>query len=1173
MTIKKFKVNASKQAKSIKKRIIASELLSGIDKLPERGKVITKTIKGDPVVIVGIGDNKYMYKSYLNKASASGDVQFIRNLIKKGEVPANAVKNLGYKLYTSSGSVESACGKKSVKSGKVAASKKFTAKAAKSIKAARNSKTIVELVLQGNYGYGWDDLVSYDNTPEGRKEMKDDLKTYQQEEGGRASFRTIERRVANPDYKAPADRFRVTPYKLGFKYKDGDTVKFTDMEEAIEYATSQDKDVVLKDAVTGYNVQISNDTSFGMSGQERDNFNKRNIRNFRQVVGESETVESSMSAKKQFSVTAAIAGDLTNKDKRSIKTIIDKFFTNDGKSYKSGNWRISAGGYDLVAELYEQDIPVCGILYFAGVYTVESYGYDADDTSKYVADILSDVVSVGVISNEVELKLSTVESTVSAKKFGIKASKSAKRRKAIKASGIQNDIVMYFNGDNVYQGSVYDLADAVENLCYDDEVNAKFQEWCNQFGDPFDFDGSPIDTARVFTDIIIHEAEESPVSEDGQSEFYEDGDGILDFEIFYADEFSIDGAKSIKCSSSDNYNDLDEAMRFRVCNYYDTKFRDLAECKVFDDFDEAVDYAHECLGKGPTTIEDYYVGTVEIDPDEYWDNFDGEFWCTPELANFRDEVWKSMGIGASKSIKCNDGIAPDDYDSVEDLVPEAYALSGGEDGDMLEYVDDYIATEGCPATVNFVTYNTPNDWSVDVSKYGKDVVSDFIWYLEEVASDLSDKFYDYPSYEDDTTRNAFKGTKYEEGGKYATFYGDNALAANDYEFQFYPAQNQWSAPQIEFDTDELKLIGFTDGEIDELIQIYEDYKTAWIKNCKYINAHISEFLANLESNVNASTNIEAGWKSMGIGASTGITAALNKKSDINDEQYNQALADEVADMLRADGFEDIEVSVAPEAISFFINDEVMFVQPTNMITPNMADIYDDCTELFNAVKEATTDKMWKLYDEENKAMRDAWEDPDIEDPDYATRAVTLSRKAKGKDISAAEETIDIDDLDYISGDDEQEDWGYGFDSNGDPIDESTVDELCRIANEILEKSELVKQYDEYASIDRDTFDYYMSSPHVNEKFYIYFTFTKDGQWLLDNGFVEFGDSWVGWNVAEDYTFECDILVENGEVKDILYNDMPDNHSAELIDMPAVTEFIEKLASGVAMDIYNGTTNL
>ena len=904
MAIKKFKVNASKQAKSIKS---TKKSVKASSSLKVKPYVINKGQSGEYYGLKNAEDNQVLHSAPNNWKSERGAI--------------NWAKKKGYEV------VDSACGKKSVKAGKVAASKKFTAKASKSIKAARNSKTMVELVLQGNYGYGWDDLVSYDNTPEGRKEMKDDLKTYQQEERGRASFRTVERRVANPNYKAPADRFRVTPYKLGFKYKDGDTVKFTDMEEAIEYATSQDKDVVLKDVVTGYNVQISNDTSIGTSEQERDNFNKRNIRNFRQVVGESETVESSVSAKKQF---------------------------------------------------------------------------------------------------------------------GVKASKSAKRRKAIKASGIQNDIVMYFNGDNVYQGSVYDLADAVENLCYDDEVNAKFQEWCNQFGDPFDFDGSPIDTARVFTDIIIHEAEEAPETEDGGSQFYEDGDGILDFEIFYADEFSIDGAKSIKCSSSDNYNDLDEAMRFRVCNYYDTKFRDLAECKVFDDFDEAVDYAHECLGKGPTTIEDYYVGTVEIDPDKYWENFDGEFWCTPELANFRDEVWKSMGIGASKSIKCG-------------------------------------------MSLNLNAKPNYTDWVLRGYKFdGEDVTTLRIDFQDDVKKAVMDMFSD---------------------------------------------------PDIE--TVDLYKIPTE----QETTGVFED----------------EEYFSTITRD--------------DINASTDITAALNKKSDINDEQYNQALADEVADMLRADGFEDIEVSVAPEAISFFINDEVMFVQPTNMITPNMADIYDDCTELFNAVKEATTDKMWKLYDEENKAMRDAWEDPDINDPDYATRAVTLSRKAKGKDISAAEETIDIDDLDYISGDDEQEDWGYGFDSNGDPVTESMVEELERIAQETLDKSE-IHNIDEYT--DLYNFNYYASIPYIQESFDISFTYVADIYELSKNGMAT--DEGI-YTTVTPYNIHFNVRCENGEVKYAECTDVDVNDGyvkdVELtnFNLDALVQFATDLVNPVAMDIYNATTNI
>lgn len=730
----------------------------------------------------------------------------------------------------------------------------------------------------------------------------------------------------------------------------------------------------------------------------------------------------------------------------------------------------------------------------------------------------------------------------------VKASAAAKKRKAIKASGITDDIVIYFNGDNVYQGSIYDMADAIENLCYDDEVNAKFQEWCNQFGDPFDFDGSPIDTARVFTDIIIHEAEESPVSEDGQSEFYEDGDGILDFEIFYADD--IYGAKSIKCAQG-SYSDFDEDMPFYVAQYYDTKFRDTAESASFDDMGEAVDYAHECLGKGPTSIEHYSVGRVDIDPDEYWGNFDGEFWCTPELAEWRDEVWKSMGIGASKDVKCNDGIAPDDYDNVEDLVPEAYALSGGEDDDMLEYVDDYIATEGCPATVNFVTYNTPNDWSVDVSKYGEAVVSDFIWYLEEVASELSDKFYDYPSYEDDTTRNAFKGTKYEEGGKYATFYGDDALVANDYEFQFYPAQNQWSAPQIEFGTDELKLIGFTDDEIDKLMQIYEDYKTAWIENCKYINAHIGEFLADLESNVNASTNIKAG-----------ITVGEDSRFDFSNpiyelDDYVKAIADGVVNQIQG-----ITYDISKETIAFFDEDNnVVFVQPIGGIIPEPDDLETDIYELSSAIKS----EMDSAYGREN------WEQ-DEDNSDYASRAVELS-----EDIGE----VDIDDLEPITGDDV--DYGYGYDSNGDPIDESTVEELYRIAEyEILPKSELAK-IDEYVSIDEDSWDFYMSSPHVTEKFYIHFKLTEKDINFNDYTLPD-GKMFPDFNY---YTavLDFDIYAENGEITSVILEDKkiyrPDGafddydvkQFDDLYNVEALINYVEHLAADTVKDIYNGTTNL
>ena len=59
---------------------------------------------------------------------------------------------------------------------------------------------------------------------------------------------------------------------------------------------------------------------------------------------------------------------------------------------------------------------------------------------------------------------------------------------------------------------------------------------------------------------------------------------------------------------------------------------------------------------------------------------------------------------------------------------------------------------------------------------------------------------------------------------------------------------------------------------------------------------------------------------------------------------------------------------------------------------------------------------------------------------------------------------------YIHASDDM-DYGYGFDSNGDPIDESTVEELYRIASEVLDSS-VITDYDTYASIDEDSFEYY-----------------------------------------------------------------------------------------------------
>lgn len=583
----------------------------------------------------------------------------------------------------------------------------------------------------------------------------------------------------------------------------------------------------------------------------------------------------------------------------------------------------------------------------------------------------------------------------------VKASASAKRRaaKRITASDTSNDIVMYFNGDNIYQGSVYDLADAVENLCYDEDVNAKFQQWCNQFGDPFDFDGSPIDTAAVFTDIIIHEADEA----EEHSEFYEDGNGILDFEIFYADD-AVEGSvkRSVKAS---------------IDSDYDTK------------------------------------------------------------------VLREL----------------------EEYIKDNYPI--------------YVDTE-------YAVYENENDWSVGLFATLGMVESDFEYFLNE--------------------QNPYLYNRLTETGLIGGPSVNNTVGANDFQFQLYPAQDQWRGPQLDIDETNLANAGDDGSVYAELKTQIDAFEIMYINALQELNYHMGDLLREYDEGqgIHASTDVNADLQ-LNKYPDDRNKYSYNKNSITDIDGYVQDIADGVVEK-----FPDLEYEISDEAITFTRDGNVIYVQAIDEIVPERDDLDDDIDELASAIQ----------MDDELNAMR---EDFDAGwnatyDSDTATRAVEMS--------------VD-EDLEPIMGDDfEEEDMGFGFTTSGEAISESMVDELCRIANEILEKSELAK-YDEYTSIDRDTFDYWCNgSTYVSEKFYIYFTFTQNGGWFINNDMVDFSDS-RGISETEEFTFECDISIKDGKVVEVLYNDMPDNYSADMIDVPALTEYIEKLAAPVARDIYNGTTNI
>ena len=585
------------------------------------------------------------------------------------------------------------------------------------------------------------------------------------------------------------------------------------------------------------------------------------------------------------------------------------------------------------------------------------------------------------------------------KRFGVDASTHTSAKRIAASDYRDDDIIMYLNGDTVYTGSIYDLAEAVENLCYDEEVNAKFQEWCNQFGDPFDFDGSPIDTARIFTDIIIHEADEGPVTDDGGTQFYVDGDGILDFEIFYAND-GVYSATGIKCSDSDGH--------------------------------------------------------------------------------------------------------ADEWEDIREVSTQVFEYNGFTDSDMLEYVDAYLNDVEAWLNTDYVKYVSPDDWVVDASLGDEAVASDFLYFVEDWIEDR-----DFGINLDDINPNGIQG--------------------NDFFISFYPNNKQFPAPQIDLDGYYL-----TEQELQVLEKAVSIYEKRRIGMYKAMQEGLGDYLSKMYIDINSSVEC----------AISNESKTNYKSNPIYElDKYVEDLAEGVVKELI-----DLQYELSDEAISFSDSKgEVIYVQPISEITPEPDDLKYDIEELVSAIQ---SDAFYK-YD---------WESEE-DDPDYAARKVQSN------------EYVDIDELEPITGED---DYGYGYDSNGDPIDESTVEELYRIAEyEILPKSKLA-EYDEFVSIDEDSWEFYMSSPYVGESFDIHFDLTQDNDWFLNNNYVDFGgeNDFKGWNASGESTLETVIKVKDGHVQavEIPTSGRSSKYNADF-DYEAIKRFITELAAPVAMDIYNTTTNL
>ena len=162
-----------------------------------------------------------------------------------------------------------------------------------------------------------------------------------------------------------------------------------------------------------------------------------------------------------------------------------------------------------------------------------SDNYEAKSELNYVKNVIKQLPNDWEESLR-EYGFDQFDDTVEYQKWSAKNPvKSSCGKKSVKASAEQNnDIVFYFDGKLIYEGDIDgDFADAVLNLCQNPEANGVLMEYCNSFGDPFDFDGTPEDTTYVFTTMVGQDYDETTFL--GEDSFYvEDTINGHSFEIF-----------------------------------------------------------------------------------------------------------------------------------------------------------------------------------------------------------------------------------------------------------------------------------------------------------------------------------------------------------------------------------------------------------------------------------------------------------------------------------------------------------------------------------------------------------------------------------------------------------------------------------------------------------------
>jgi protein associated with RNAse G/E len=113
---------------------------------------------------------------------------------------------------------------------------------------------------------------------------------------------------------------------------------------------------------------------------------------------------------------------------------------------------------------------------------------------------------------------------------------------------------------------------------------------------------------------------------------------------------------------------------------------------------------------------------------------------------------------------------------------------------------------------------------------------------------------------------------------------------------------------------------------------------------------------------------------------------------------------------------------------------------------------------------------------------------------------------------------------------------YGYDSNGVEIDESTVDELYRIAeNEILPEEDIYILCDTNCSIDEDSFEYFATGTAFGSM--LSFKLYADFEFSDDSTIYDYINAEVAFIPYASAEIQTTIIVENNEIKDIQIDDI------------------------------------